>query len=147
MELNQQLVKKELLSILEQKKASILLIQQSTVHSNDAKSSAGDKHETGVAMAHLEQEKIGKQLQLVESMLSTVNKLTPLASPKIQPGNLIHTSSGWYFLSVGLGKIEVDEKTIYCLSSQSPIGQLLLGKQANDQIRWQDKIITILEIL
>ena len=147
MELNQQLVKKELLSILEQKKESILLIQQSTVHSNDAKSSAGDKHETGIAMAHLEQEKIGKQLQLVESMLSTVNKLIPLTTLKVQPGHLIRTTAGWYFLSVGLGKIEVNEETIYCLSSQSPIGQLLLGKQANDQIRWQDKIITILEIL
>lgn len=147
MELNQQVVKKELLSILETKRESILLIQQRTTDSNDVKSSAGDKHETGVAMAHLEQEKIGKQLQLLESMLSTVNKLAPLASPKIQPGNLIHTSSGCYFLSVGLGKIEVNEKPIYCLSSQSPIGQLLLGKQVNDQIRWQDKIITILEIL
>ena len=147
MELNQQLVKKELLSILEQKKESILLLQQSTVHSNDAKSSAGDKHETGVAMAHLEQEKIGKQLQLVESMLSTVNKLIPLTTLKVQPGHLIRTTAGWYFLSVGLGKIEVNEETIYCLSSQSPIGQLLLGKQANDQIHWQDKSITILKIL
>ena len=147
MELNQQLVKKELLSILEQKKESILLLQQSTVHSNDAKSSAGDKHETGVAMAHLEQEKIGKQLQLVESMLSTVNKLIPLTTLKVQPGNLIRTTAGWYFLSVGLGKIEVNEETIYCLSSQSPIGQLLLGKQPNDPIHWQDKSITILEIL
>jgi hypothetical protein len=147
MELNQQLVKKELLSILEQKKESILNIQQSTVHSNDVKSSAGDKHETGVAMAHLEQEKTGKQLQLVESMLSTVNKLIPLTTLKVQPGHLIRTTAGWYFLSVGLGKIEVNEETIYCLSSQSPIGQLLLGKQANDQIHWQDKRITILEIL
>ena len=147
MELNQQLVKKELLSILEKKKESILHIQQSTVHSNDAKSSAGDKHETGVAMAHLEQEKIGKQLQLVESMLSTVNKLIPLTTLKVQPGHLIRTTAGWYFLSVGLGKIEVNEETIYCLSSQSPIGQLLLGKQPNDPIHWQDKSITILEIL
>jgi hypothetical protein len=147
MELNQQLVKKELLSILEQKKESILHIQQSTVHSNDVKSSAGDKHETGVAMAHLEQEKTGKQLQLVESMLSTVNKLIPLTTLKVQPGHLIRTTAGWYFLSVGLGEIEVNEETIYCLSSQSPIGQLLLGKQANDQIHWQDKRITILEIL
>jgi hypothetical protein len=147
MELNQQLVKKELLSILEQKKESILHIQQSTVHSNDAKSSAGDKHETSVAMAHLEQEKTGKQLQLVESMLSTVNKLIPLTTLKVHPGHLIRTTAGWYFLSVGLGKIEVNEETIYCLSSQSPIGQLLLGKQANDQIHWQDKRITILEIL
>jgi hypothetical protein len=147
MELNQQLVKKELLSILEQKKESILNIQQSTVHSNDVKSSAGDKHETSVAMAHLEQEKTGKQLQLVESMLSTVNKLIPLTTLKVQPGHLIRTTAGWYFLSVGLGKIEVNEETIYCLSSQSPIGQLLLGKQANDQIHWQDKRITILEIL
>ena len=147
MELNQQLVKKELLSILEQKKESILHIQQSTVHSNDAKSSAGDKHETGIAMAHLEQEKMGKQLQLVESMLSTVNKLIPLTTLKVQPGHLIRTTAGWYFLSVGLGKIEVNEETIYCLSSQSPIGQLLLGKQANDPIHWQDKSITILEIL
>ena len=80
MELNQQVVKKELLSILETKRESILLIQQRTTDSNDVKSSAGDKHETGVAMAHLEQEKIGKQLQLVESMLSTVNKLTPISS-------------------------------------------------------------------
>jgi hypothetical protein len=147
MELNQQLIKKELLSILEQKKESILNIQQSTVHSNDVKSSAGDKHETGVAMAHLEQEKTGKQLQLVESMLSTVNKLIPLTTLKVQPGHLIRTTAGWYFLSVGLGKIEVNEETIYCLSSQSPIGQLLLGKQANNQIHWQDKRITILEIL
>ena len=30
--------------------------------SNDAKSSAGDKHEVGVAMVQLEQEKLGKQV-------------------------------------------------------------------------------------
>jgi hypothetical protein len=146
MQLDQTLVKNELISLLKKKKDSILDLQFSTIQSNDVKSSAGDKHETSVAMAHLEQEKIANQLQLVESMLTTVNKLAPISTIKIQLGHLILTSSGWYFLSVGFGKIEVNDENIYCLSSQSPIGQLLLGKKLNDKIHWQGKSITILEI-
>ena len=147
--MNKENVHRAILENVNERIQSLNSILKDTFHATaeDSKSSAGDKHETGVAMAHLEQEKIGKQLQLVESMLSTVNKLIPLTTLKVQPGHLIRTTAGWYFLSVGLGKIEVNEETIYCLSSQSPIGQLLLGKQANDPIHWQDKSITILEIL
>ena len=45
--------------------------------SRDAKSSAGDKHETGVAMAQLEQEKLRYQIYEFQKMEEIVQKINP----------------------------------------------------------------------
>ena len=42
---------------------------------NDAKGSAGDKHETALAMMHLEQEKLSKQIQEQLQLKAILDKI------------------------------------------------------------------------
>lgn len=115
---------------------------------SDTKSTAGDKHETSRAIGQLEQEKLNKQLLEAEKQFSLLSGITlKLKAEKVQVGSLIETTMGWFYLSVGLGQIKADGKTIFCISPQSPIGALLLSTKIGDHINWQHKKIEVLRIL
>ena len=100
---------------------------------SDAKSSAGDKHETARAMAQIEIEKISKQLHEANLQKEMLQKIDMNSSSKtIIKGSLIETDKGTFYLSIALGKILVDDKTIMVLSTQSPLGQKLMGLKVTD---------------
>ena len=114
---------------------------------SDSKSTAGDKHETSRAMAHLEQEKLGVQYSEATKLLEVLKRIDPdTTSPTVRLGSLVETSLGWFYLSVGLGQIVIDGKTVFCLTPLAPFGQLLLGKKAGDQLDWQGKLVRVLDV-
>lgn len=100
---------------------------------NETKSTVGDKHETGRAMMQLEQEKLGKQLREAEIQLAEFERINfKLDSSKIILGSLIETNRGLFLMATSIGKINLDSKTIFVVSPQSPIGKVLLGKKQKD---------------
>jgi transcription elongation GreA/GreB family factor len=100
---------------------------------NETKSSAGDKHETARAMMQLEQEKLSYQLKDLQDQKSELEKIDiTKPSAQIAKGTLIQSDKGFLFLSIGLGKISVDDKTVFAISPQSPLGVKLLGEKEND---------------
>lgn len=102
---------------------------------NETKSTAGDKHETARAMMQLEQEKLGNQLKEMLDQKTEFEKIDPSKiSSQITKGALIETNKGLLYLGIGLGKIMVDEKTVFAISAQSPLGIKLLGKKENDVV-------------
>lgn len=108
---------------------------------NDSKSTAGDKHETGRAMIHLEQEKLSKQLsqtKLLNETLAQINHDSHCT--KVQFGSMVTTNKGIYFFSVGLGKIQVNERTIFCLTITTPLGKIMSGKKKGDKINFNGEI-------
>ncbi len=97
---------------------------------NDAKGSAGDKHETALSMMHIEQEKLNKKLFEILLQKSILDKIdVNQNSKKIAIGSLIQTNGMLLFMSTALPKISVDEKTIISVSPQSPLGSKLLGNE------------------
>jgi transcription elongation GreA/GreB family factor len=102
---------------------------------NETKSSAGDKYETSRAMMQMEEDKVVAQLELAQQMQSRLRQLNTLATDEtIRLGSLVKTSLRNYYLSIGLGKIVLDKENYYCISTDSPIGKLLLGKKRGDTI-------------
>lgn len=103
---------------------------------NETKSTAGDKHETALAMLQIEQEntrfKLSETLEQ-QKQLATIN--IHILSNKIIKGSLIKTDKGFLFLSIALGKIIIDEQQIIALSPQSPLGTKLLGLQINEVVK------------
>jgi hypothetical protein len=94
-----------------------------------SKSSAGDKHETGRAMVHLEQEKMGKQVLSAQKDLKTLHMMRKHESKKITIGSLIVTDSSLFLLGIGLGMTVIEKKRgglrFYALSycpKADPIG-------------------------
>ncbi len=97
---------------------------------NDAKGSAGDKHETALSMMHIEQEKLNKKLSEILIQKSILDKIdVNQSSKKIAIGSLIQTNGMLLFMSTALPKIVIDDKTIIAVSPQSPLGNKLLGNE------------------
>lgn len=114
----------------------------------EAKSSAGDKHETGRARIQTEIEKVGNLLLLVEK---NINELTASSNQSVvgtvQKGSFIKTSGGNFYMGIALGKITNASNTFYAVSPASPIGKLLLGKRVgeNFQLNQLNYIIEAIE--
>ena len=103
---------------------------------NETKSSAGDKYETARAMLQIEQENTGRQLNEAvakKEQLETIN--ITAVSQKAGKGALIRTNRGYFFISVAIGKIMVNEKAVIALSPQSPLGIEFNGSGINDVIK------------
>jgi hypothetical protein len=100
---------------------------------NETKSTAGDKHETALAMLQIEQANTRTQLQEVFKQQAALEKINPdLSANTILNGSLIKTNHGYFFMSVALGKSLVDNISIIALSPQSPLGQKLMGLKTAD---------------
>lgn len=96
---------------------------------NDAKGSAGDKHETALSMMHIEQEKLNRKLAEILEQKAVLTKINPDAdSAKVALGSLVTVNQLLLFVSAALPKISVDGLTIIAVSPQSPLGSQLMGK-------------------
>ena len=137
-------------SYLRQKAKGYLSQDQSLLESLDSegKSSAGDKHETGRAMIQLEREKLSQQRERNDQDIKTLDALkNKTTTVHIAPGALVNTSLASYFLAVPADAFSHNDKKIYCISPQSPIGQLLLGKKAGESFSFRGNSIKVLEVL
>lgn len=100
---------------------------------NETKSSAGDKHETGRAMAQLETEKLYTQLNDALTQKQIFSKINLNQKNKqITIGSLVYTDKCIFYISISLGKVKINNETIYVISPHSPIGKLLLTKKEKD---------------
>ena len=103
---------------------------------NETKSSAGDKHETALAMLQIEQANTGAQLEDALAKKNVLKKIDPaLRTSAVVNGSLVKTNLGYLFLSAALGKATIDQYQIIALSPQSPLGQKLRGLKVGDTAR------------
>lgn len=131
------------LKILEKRKNELRLALDS-----EDKSSAGDKHETGRAMIQLEREKLGKQILENEQVLKKyISYIITSNNENVKIGSIVITTDLNYYLSLPAGFLKNDSNIFYCVSPESPIGKLLLGKKVKDEIYFNKKTSTILEII
>ena len=97
---------------------------------NETKSSAGDKYETG-------RETMQQEIDLNITRLNELNKLKQVleriipeqTGSTVIPGSAVRTSNGNYYISIGAGKLKVDDTTYYAISAESPIGEKLAGQK------------------
>lgn len=102
---------------------------------NDAKGSAGDKHETALSMMHLEQEKLNQKLAEIIGHKNSVDKIdADVIHNKVALGSLVQTNEMLFYISAALPKIQLENKTIIAVSPQSPLGSQLMGKGLGDEV-------------
>ena len=95
---------------------------------NETKSTAGDKHETALAMLQIEQANKRAQMQELLEQKAALNKIDPtIITVQVTNGTLIKTNKGYLFMSAALGKAVVEGTTVITLSAQSPLGKILMG--------------------
>jgi transcription elongation GreA/GreB family factor len=102
---------------------------------NDAKGSAGDKHETALSMMHIEQEKLNNKLSEYLAQKNIFDKIdSSQINKKIALGSLVKANDLMLYISAAFPKITVDNKTIFAISPQSPLGSQLLGKEIGSTV-------------
>lgn len=115
---------------------------------SETKSSAGDKHETGRAMLQLEREKAGNQLAEIMKVKEAFSKIDVSKTNKtVGLGSVVYTSQNNYFIAISAGQITIDKDQFYAISPNTPIGKLLVGKNASDVFSFRDIKIQIKEVL
>ncbi|AWH86720.1 hypothetical protein HYN59_17115 [Flavobacterium album] len=102
--------------------------------SNDAKGSAGDKHETALSMMHLEQEKLNHKMKEFLDQKAILDKINPeIVHSKIALGSLVKANNLYLFVSAALPKIIIEGINIIALSPQSPLGMRMMGMKEGDE--------------
>ena len=115
---------------------------------SETKSSAGDKYETGRAMAQLEKERHARRKAMLEDMLLRLRQIG--CSPSTQSateGSMVCTNRGVYFISIGIGSIVFESQTYHCLSQDSPFGEALLDLEVGDEVDFREVSHEIVRIL
>lgn len=115
---------------------------------SESKSSAGDKYETGRAMAQLERD---RHAQLLAEALKLEQELSRLNLDKlydtVQPGSLAVTDRGTFFISISAGKLTQDGNDYFAVSPASPIATALTGNRAGDTVLFNKLTYQVVQIV
>jgi transcription elongation GreA/GreB family factor len=126
--------------------AAIAMAQESA--NEEGKSSAGDKYETGRAMAQLEIEKASIQLAEANKLMQALEQVpVDPSGPVVKPGSLVITNQGNYFISIAAGRLILGEETWFAISTSSPLGATLIGKREGDVVKLRQKEIKVEKVL
>jgi hypothetical protein len=106
----------------------------------ETKSSAGDKYETGRAMAQLEIEKNSTQLAEAKKLKQILLQLDPSkATETAQAGSVVITNQGRFYISIPAGQFIIEGESYFAISPSSPIAQKLLGLRIGYQFSFNKK--------
>ena len=113
----------------------------------EIKSSAGDKHETGRAMAQLDKERHARRLgMIVETQLKLRQIDVRSRYEEVCEGALVQTDIGHFFIAINLGSFLIDGTKYQTISMESPIGLALEDLEEGDSIRVGKREITVLGV-
>ena len=111
----------------------------------ESKSSAGDKHETGRAMIHLEQERVQDTVGRLEHMRGILMQCAAQVKVihRVSPGALVETTGPWVLVGVPLGKVQLSDALVLCVGAEAPLAQQWHGAQPGDQVALGPQKLTI----
>jgi transcription elongation GreA/GreB family factor len=100
----------------------------------ETKSSAGDKYETGREMMQQETDRNQGQLNEANKLMVQLSGISyGTASASANPGSLVDTNLGKFFIAISAGTLSLGSQTYYAVSPASPIGVKLNGTKAGDE--------------
>lgn len=113
----------------------------------ETKSSAGDKYETGRAMAQNERDKYAGQLALLKIEMNQLETIDfDRQFDLVLKGALIETEIGFILLAVSIGQVQIQDKNVMVVSNNSPIGKAIWMKKLGEKAEFMGKTISILAI-
>ena len=143
------LIIKKINKSIDAKKISAQEMLRDTIDSrnSDNKSSAGDKHETSRAKIQIEIDQLTKQLDLLNRQKLHLNSIDfSKNNEKATIGSLVKTNNGTYLISIGFGKVIIENEVFYAISSASPIGRLFNNKLNGDKFIFRTTNYEIVEV-
>ncbi|QDK83645.1 3-oxoacyl-ACP synthase [Spirosoma sp. KCTC 42546] len=114
---------------------------------SESKSSAGDKYETGRAMAQLERDRNAQLLAEAQKLGQELSRLNIDKNYEtVQPGCLVSTNRGSFFVSMSAGKLTANGKDYFAISAASPIAVALAGRKVGDVATFNKMTYQVLDV-
>jgi transcription elongation GreA/GreB family factor len=114
----------------------------------EGKSSAGDKYETGRAMAQIERDKAAQQLDEALKLKNILDGLdSSIVNDSVRLGSVVETTGSNFYIAISAGKFSIDEKEYLVVSPNSPIGKLLLSLKVGDTFRFNNREEIVSQII
>ena len=114
----------------------------------ETKSSSGDKYETGRAMAQLEIEKNTAQYAEALKLKNSLDRIRiDLSAETVQPGSLVLTDQGVFFIAISLGKVVIAKESYLVIAPASPLGLRLIGARPGDRVDFRDKTYVVKQLI
>jgi len=138
------------ISQLKQKEALLAEERKNIIESilEEEKNSAGDKYETSRETMTQDLNSLEKQIKQSNLDLEELYRLQTIKDtpPTVQEGALVQLGTEWFLLAVSMGQVKVGDKSVFLLSKNSPLGELLVGKKKGEAIQFRGKSQAINEI-
>lgn len=128
--------------------AQLAINEAQKASTDDTKSSAGDKYETGREMMQQETDRNMAQLNEANKLKVALNKISPnLVSAKAEAGSVVLTDNGNFYIAVSAGILIIEGEKYFAISPSSPIGLKLLGQKAGAGFKLNDKSYQIKQVI
>jgi transcription elongation GreA/GreB family factor len=116
--------------------------------SEDTKSSAGDKYETGREMMQQETNRNLAQLNEANKLKVALNLVgTSASAQQIDNGSVVITNNGRFYIAISAGTLVVNDEQYFAISPASPIAIKMKGLKAGDTFDLNGKIYKIESVL
>jgi len=114
---------------------------------DETKSSAGDKYETGRAMAQLEIEKNSAQLADAQNLKRQLASIRPSDNAgRVQAGSLVITNQGFFYIAIAGGQATVQGENYVVISPASPLAQKMQGLHTGDSFTLNQRKFEIRQV-
>lgn len=116
-----------------------------SIENNDKSNDEGDDSGNGKLFNDLELN--AQYLSDATKMLDTLKLInSKTVNNHVTLGSLVKTTTNIFYISISVGKIEIDNDAYFGISLHSPIGQLLKNKEVGDVITFNNNTFNITEI-
>ena len=138
---SQEILRDQIIDIQEQLKN----LQQSS--EIEEKSSAGDKYETHQEMLNQNRDILQKRLSSTKIMLNQINAVPVKTLSTVEEGALLEVPMGNVWVSVAMGKVNLDGKDYLLVSKESPLISALWGLKEGEAAEFRGNKIKIEKIM
>jgi transcription elongation GreA/GreB family factor len=116
-----------------------------SIENNDKANDEGDDSGNGKLFNDLELN--AQYLNDANKMLDTLKLInTKTVNTNVALGSLVKTTTNNFYISISVGKIDLENDTFFGISLHSPIGQLIKNKEVGNKITFNNNTFTITEI-
>ena len=130
---------------MDELKQEVMSIQEEM--GKETKSSAGDKFETAREMMNQERGRLEERMVLLRENSRAIEAMKELGElSKVGFGALVKTDAALFLMGAALGKVEVEQQSVFILSLNSPIGKAFEGKEAGEELQFMNKSYSIKSI-
>ncbi|WP_299501724.1 3-oxoacyl-ACP synthase [Mucilaginibacter sp.] len=114
--------------------------------SDDTKSSAGDKYETGREMMQQETNRNMAQLNEANKLKVALTLVNTTAEFKqVETGSVVITNNGNFYLAISAGTLTVNGENYFAISPASPIALKMKGLKVGDKFSLNGKTYALID--